>query len=119
MDNTEYDKAMSDAQGDTDDSAQNLVGLPGQPVRKENIDWKQLEQLLGLVPGQYTPEEVYARIERLLRSEQAETRLRQQLDIYIDKLALVLKTSKTPLSDLSAYLDSALYKEQLEANSYD
>jgi len=63
-----------------------------------------LEKLLGLVPGQYTPADAYARIESLLRSEQAETRLRRQLDIY--KLALGLKTSATPLSDIAAYLDT-------------
>ena len=68
------------------------------------MDEKRLEKLLGLVPGQYTPADAYERIESLLRSEQAETRLRRQLDIY--KLALGMKTSATPLSEIAAYLDT-------------
>jgi len=68
------------------------------------MDEKILTKLLGLNIGTYCPRDVYDRIESLLRSEQAEIRLRRQIDLY--KLALKLQTSTTPLSDIAAYLDT-------------
>lgn len=59
---------------------------------------------LGINPKSYCPQDVYNRIDRLLRAEEHERQLLRERAMY--QLALKLQNSKTPLSDIAKYLDT-------------
>jgi len=67
-------------------------------------DIDKIAKQIGLKPGHYCPFDMTNRIDSLIQLERTTERQRREIGIY--QLALGLKHSKTPLTDVAVYLDT-------------